>query len=324
MLTCHIINIGDELLLGDTVNTNASWIAKKLTETGAELVKVHTIHDDEAAIFHALKEATFQADIVLTTGGLGPTHDDKTKKVITDFYNTSLIVHKPMLEHIKKTFKKRHIPFSKSNYGQAKVPENCEVLFNKRGTAPGLWFNQEGYCLAVLPGIPQEVKYLMNEEVLPRIKAMSNEGSQRYFRYLKTAGIGESTLSDEVLPELNQFFTDDISIAFLPSTMENMIRISTKASSKEDAKEKSQTLLQYIYDSAGDYIIGEGKELTLSKSVGKMLRTSSLTIATAESCTGGLVASKLTDVPGSSDYMIGGITAYANSVKSNQLHVPQK
>jgi nicotinamide-nucleotide amidase len=324
MLQCQIISIGDELLRGDTVNTNASWMSSVLTEIGVKTVKVQTIPDDIGVIKQALKEAASQVDVVLTTGGLGPTHDDMTKRAVTDFYNTALIVHEPTLNYIKETFKKRGIPFSRSNYHQAEVPENCDVLFNKHGTAPGLWFEEKSYWLGVLPGIPQEVKYLMKCEVLPLLQSLTEDVDKSYSRFIKTAGIGESTLSDEVLPELGKFLSEDVSVAFLPSPQENTLRITTEAQSKDEADGKSRFLVQYIYKQAEIYIIGEGKDLTLSEVVGEHFRTSSLTISTAESCTGGLLASRLTDIPGSSDYMIGGLTAYDNNVKMKQLHIPEE
>jgi nicotinamide-nucleotide amidase len=324
MLRCQIISIGDELLRGDTLNTNANWMGSVLTENGVKTVKIQTIPDDIEVIKQTLKEAVSQADVILTTGGLGPTHDDMTKKAVADFFNAGLKIHEPMLNYIKKTFKKRGIPFSRSNYHQAEVPENCDVLFNKYGTAPGMWFEEKGYYLAVLPGIPREVKYLMKNEVLPRLQSLDKNSHKSFSRFIKTAGIGESTLSDEILPELGKFLSDDISVAFLPSLQENTLRITTEAGSKSEADEKNRSLIQYIYDNAEDCIIGEGKGFTLSEAVGRFLRANSLTISTAESCTGGLLASRLTDIPGSSDYMIGGITAYSDAIKEKQLHIPRR
>jgi nicotinamide-nucleotide amidase len=324
MLRCQIINIGDELLRGDTLNTNANWMGSVLTENGVKTVKIQTIPDDRAVIKQVLKEAASQVEVVLTTGGLGPTHDDMTKKAVTDFFDAKLKVHEPTLNYIKKTFKKRGIPFSRSNYHQAEVPENCDVLFNKYGTAPGMWFEGKDYCLAVLPGIPREVKYLMKNEVIPRLQSRVKDSHKSYSRFIKTAGIGESTLNDELLPELGEFLSEDISVAFLPSPQENTLRITTEAASKDEADEINHSLIEYIYNNAGDCIIGEGKGFTLSEAVGRLLRVNSLTISIAESCTGGLLASRLTDIPGSSDYLQGGITAYSNAIKEKQLHIPRR
>lgn len=320
----QIISIGDELLLGDTVNTNAAWLGSIFAEQGIEVTMVHTIGDDAGMIRDTVTKAMQQADLVITTGGLGPTHDDITKKVIADIFDAELVLHQPTLDFIKQVFERPNIPFSESNYAQACVPENCEVLFNKQGTAPGLWFDEGNSMLAVLPGIPYEMKALVENEVLPRLQKQITGIEKRYARHIKVSGIGESTLSDEVLGPLDEYLSEDISVAFLPSPQANTIRVNTRADSREQADKKSQSLINYIYKKAGTFIIGEGKELTLSEAVGKELRKQSLTVAAAESCTGGLLASTLTDVPGSSDYVLGGIIAYANEVKTGQLAVPKK
>ncbi len=320
----QIISIGDELLLGDTVNTNASWLGQVLTGHGVTITKVQMIPDNESQIRQAVTESMQQADLVITTGGLGPTHDDITKKTVADIFEVQMVIHQPTLDFIRKIFKKRNIPFSKSNYYQAEVPENCEVLFNKQGTAPGLWFEEDGSRLAVLPGIPYEMKNLINYKVLPRIAAFTEGLGKTFSRHIKVAGVGESTLTDEVLGPLDDFLSDDISVAFLPSPRANTIRVNTLAVSKEEADQKSKLLVKFIYDKAGKYVIGEGKELTLSEAVGSVLREQSLTISTAESCTGGLLADTITDISGSSDYFMGGMISYADRIKTAELGVPEK
>lgn len=322
-MKCQIISIGDELLLGDTVNTNASWLGNILTGQGMRITQVKTIPDNETQIRKAITESMKDADLVITTGGLGPTHDDITKKTVADIFEVPMVIHEPTLDFIRKIFEKRNIPFSKSNYQQAEVPENCEVLFNKQGTAPGLWFEANGSRLAVLPGIPYEMKNLLNDEVLPRIAPLTEGLGKVFSLHIKVAGVGESTLSDEVLGPLDDYLSDDISVAFLPSPRANTIRVNTLAVSNEEANKKNESLIQFIYNKAGKYVIGEGKELTLSESVGSVLREHSLTISTAESCTGGLLADTITDVPGSSDYFTGGIISYANRIKTAELGVPE-
>lgn len=318
----QIITIGDELLLGDTVNTNASWISTVFAELGVKVTKVHTIGDEADQIRRAVKEAMEAAELVVTTGGLGPTHDDITKKTIAELFGAGMVLHQPTLEAIKIAFKKRNIPFTRSNYHQAEVPDNCRVLPNRRGTAPGMWFGERGCSLVVLPGIPHEMQALVNDEVLPRLHSQT-EGREKVFaRHIKVAGIGESTLSDQVLGPLDEFLNDELSVAFLPSPQANTIRVGSRARTSAEADKKSKKLIQFIYQRAGDYIIGEGKELGLGEAVGRALRQHECTIATAESCTGGLLTDTLTDVPGSSDYLMGGVVAYANRVKCEQLGVP--
>lgn len=320
-MQCQIISIGNELLIGDTVNTNASWLGQVLTEAGVEVTQIHTIGDDLRTMTEVLEVALASVDLVITTGGLGPTHDDITKKVVTEFFGCNLVVDESILEFIKKVFEKRNIPFSESNYHQAEVPDCCEVLFNTQGTAPGMWFDRGEVKLAVLPGVPHEMKHLMNEKVLPKVRAINGETEFRRSHYITTAGIGESTLSDNVIGSLDNVLPEGVSVAYLPSPQGTRIRISAFGSSEQQIKDRIAPVRKYIQKKAGDLIIGEGKELNLAKAVGDVLRKHKLSLSVAESCTGGYVANAITDIPGSSDYMKGGIIAYSNEVKMNQLNV---
>lgn len=320
-MQCHIISIGNELLIGDTINTNASWLGQVLTEAGVDVTHVHTIGDDLQTMKETLEHALAFADLVITTGGLGPTHDDITKKAVTELFDCELVLDESVLEFIKKVFEKRNIPFSESNYYQAEVPGCCEVLFNTQGTAPGMWFDRGKVKLAVLPGVPHEMKHLMNEKVLPKVKAINGNSEFRRFHYIITAGIGESTLSDEVIGPLDDVLPEGVSVAYLPSPQGTRIRISSFGSSEQQIQDSINPVADYIKKKAGDLIIGEGKELNLAKAVGDVLRDHGLTISVAESCTGGYVANAITDIPGSSAYMMGGVIAYANKVKVEQLGV---
>ncbi|SMO68927.1 competence/damage-inducible protein A [Fodinibius sediminis] len=322
-MQCRIISIGDELLLGDTVNTNASWMAQALTEAGIDVERIDTIKDDLVVIKDVLEEALSSVDAVITTGGLGPTHDDMTKRAVTELWNSELVVHEPTLSFIREKFKKRNIPFSKSNYHQAEVPADCEVLFNKEGTAPGMWFERDGHRLAVLPGVPSEMKHLMREYILPKLTERQQGTEVRRTHYLLTSGIGESTLSDEVIGSLENFLTPsaNISVAYLPSPSGTRIRIRGHAASEAELDERLKPVVAYIRDRAKSYLAGEGKELQLAEVVGKLLYEQGLTVSTAESCTGGALSNQLTDIAGSSRYVRGGIVAYANDVKITELDV---
>lgn len=320
-MNCEIISIGNELLIGDTVNTNASWLGSYLTEKGVEVLQVHTVGDNPSLMHTTLKESLQRADLVITTGGLGPTHDDVTKKVVQKHFDVGSMIHEPTLNYIRKVFGKRGIPFTESNHMQAEVPENAEVLFNRQGTAPGLWFEEGGDLLAVLPGVPHEMKKLMEEKVWPKIKSRLGEEECRYSRYVLTAGIGESTLSDQLIGDLNRFLSEDLSVAYLPSPWGVRIRISGYGKSREEVEKKMKPVTDYIYEKADGVIIGEGKELSLSEALGNLLRRDNKTISVAESCTGGKVADTLTDIPGSSDYMMGGVVAYSNDAKRSLLDV---
>lgn len=320
-MDCEIISIGDELLLGDTVNTNAAWLGQTLAGHGVQVSRVHTIGDDIGLLKQIIQEAMNRGDLVITTGGLGPTHDDITKSAVAQLFDAEMVTHQPTLDFIKKIFELRNLPFSQSNYHQAEVPDNCEVLFNNQGTAPGLWFEEGGSRLAVLPGIPREMKSLVQHQVLPKIDVITN-GKQRTFSfYIKFAGIGESTLSDEVIGPLDEFLSSKIKVAYLPSPQENTVRINVEAQEEKQAVGMAKKIKDYIYQRAGKFIIGEGENCTLPEALGNVLREKKMTISIAESCTGGALSDRITDIPGSSDYMRGGVIAYANEVKITQLGV---
>lgn len=324
MRTAHIITIGHELLIGDTVNTNASWIGQQLTDLGLEVVQIQTVGDDEQRLRDAIERGRSDADLLITTGGLGPTHDDITKKVVAELTGARMVVHEPTLKFIKKVFEKRNIPFTESNYQQAEVLDKAEVLFNKQGTAPGMWLHEDGVYIGILPGVPQEMKHLMREKILSKIGDLTEGRSQRFSRYLLTAGIGESTLSDRVIGSLGDYLDGEVAVAYLPSPQGVRIRVSAFGRDKSRVGKKLDAVCEHIYTQAGKYIVGEGKELTLSEGLGRLLRERHLSIAAAESCTGGLLMDTLTDIPGSSDYIAGGVVAYANRIKTNLLGVDEK
>ncbi|WP_440998759.1 competence/damage-inducible protein A [Fodinibius sp. SL11] len=320
-MQCRIISIGNELLIGDTVNTNASWLGNVLTEVGIDVTHIYTIGDDLATMKDILSEALSATDLIITTGGLGPTHDDITKRAVTELFDCELVLEDSVLDFIKKVFKKRNIPFSKSNYHQAEVPDCCEVLFNTHGTAPGMWFDRGSVKLAVLPGVPHEMKHLVNEKVIPKVRAINGDTEFRRSHYITTAGIGESTLSDEVVGSLVDVLPEHVSVAYLPSPQGTRIRISAYGSSDDEIDERIAPVRDHIKQKAEKYIIGEGKDLNLAKAVGDLLVEHEMLISVAESCTGGYLANAITDVPGSSRYLMGGLVAYANQVKENQLGV---
>lgn len=320
-MKAQLISIGNELLIGDTINTNAAWMGQFLNDFGIEVIRVHTISDDHDLIKSTVLKSMEESDLVITTGGLGPTHDDITKTTIAELFEVDLIQNDEVLKYVKELFKSRNIPFSESNTWQAMVPENCEVLFNKAGTAPGMWFHENDCYLAVLPGVPYEMKYLMTRRVSSKLREQSNGIGYIHTEYLKTAGIGESTLSDYVLGDLSSYLNDHVSLAFLPSLGQVTLRITGKGATKEEAVNHSNKLIKFIREKAGTYIYGDHKDHTLSDRVGQLLVDQNKSIATAESCTGGLIANTLTDIPGSSAYVLGGIVSYANSVKQEQLGV---
>ncbi len=323
MNKAHIITIGNELLIGDTVNTNASWIGRILTDSGFDVDRIFTIPDNYEIIKKQIEQSIEQADFTVVTGGLGPTHDDITKKVVADIFETGMVRNKLVLAHIKEIFKKRGYRLSKSNLEQADVPEKCEVLFNKRGTAPGMWFENNKRYLAVLPGVPHEMKYLMREIVQPKLFKFFPESEMWVTEYFKTVGIPESTLSDRI-GNLEEFVNNGVGIAFLPNPAGVTIRISASGTDKTDAGNKLLKIKEVLNHKIGDYLYGKGKNLELADVLGELLAEKNLTIAAAESCTGGLLTDKLTDIPGSSRYLKGGIIAYANEIKTGMLNVDEQ
>jgi nicotinamide-nucleotide amidase len=322
-MKAQVISIGNELLIGDTVNTNATWLGEFLTGVGFSVTAVYTITDELEQIKRTLRQAMDESDLVICTGGLGPTHDDITKKAVAELFGVGYKLDERTLEYIKAMFKDLNIPFSNSNYGQAEVLENAEVLFNKAGTAPGMWFKEKCY-LAVLPGVPYEMKYLMKEKVSEKLRDAFGETGYVYSHYIKTAGIGESTLSDEILGDLSEYFQNGVRLAYLPSPGGVTLRLNASGKTEEEAKQYLTHLAEIIYEKAGKFIYGEGKEFSISEAVGELLKVQELTISVAESCTGGHIANSFTDVAGSSDYFEGGIISYANQVKVNQLGVSQE
>lgn len=317
MKKAHIITIGNELLIGDTVNTNASWIGSKLTEWGFSVQKMISIPDDFTPITQNIWDSLNQADLTIVTGGLGPTHDDITKKAVAQLFESQLVENRHVLKHIQAIFEKRGYVLSKTNREQALVPESCEVLFNKQGTAPGMWFEKEGRYLAVLPGVPYEMKHLMEKQVSQKVDEYFPERDEVITEYFKTTGIPESTLSDKI-GNLEEYTLNGVGIAYLPNPSGVTIRISA------NSEKKLIQLRKKLQDRAGDYIYGKGKDVSLSEVVGELLAEKNLTIATVESCTGGLLANDITDVAGSSRYMTGGVVAYANDIKTQVLGVSQQ
>lgn len=319
-MKAQLISIGNELLMGDTVNTNASWLGQFLHERGIQVDKITTITDQKEAISQAMEEAMGSADMVISTGGLGPTLDDITKKCLAEYFEVGF-VHVPEVEaHIKSIFKRRNLEYSESNQAQAYIPENAELLFNAAGTAPGMLFREQNTWLIVLPGVPHEMKHIMTQVVAPMLQDLGALDVLET-RYLKIAGVGESHLADYWLHDLSQHLKNGLDIAFLPSTGQVSLRITARANERQQAVQDVVSLAEMIRNRLGDLVYTEEKEESLASALGRILETEKYTIATAESCTGGLMGHLLTETPGSSAYVKGGIISYDNQVKVHQLGV---
>lgn len=318
----ELISIGDELLIGQTVNTNASWIGSKLSHEGFQIVQTTVISDDEQAILFALREAEKRADIILITGGLGPTKDDITKHVLCNYFDTKLVRNDAILKHIQEFFKARGREMLEVNTRQADLPEACEPLHNPIGTAAGMWFEKNNKIFVSMPGVPYEMKEIMNQHVIPRLKEKFDLDVIVHHTIL-TQGIGESFLAEKIKIWENKLRADNLSLAYLPSPGMVRLRITGKGNDEKLIQEKIKNYTAKLLPQIENYFFGFGND-TLEKIVGQLLLEKKATLSTAESCTGGYVAHKITSISGSSDYFIGSIISYSNQVKINELKVREE
>jgi nicotinamide-nucleotide amidase len=309
MINVEIISIGDELLIGQTINTNASWMGNQLAIHGIKVSNVVTISDTWEAIASALKVSQERSQVVLITGGLGPTKDDITKHVLCDYFNTTLVLNQKVLEHVESFFVKRNRPMLEVNKLQAMVPESCEVLFNEQGTAPGMWFEKEKTLFVSMPGVPYEMKHLFETHVIPRLTAKFPIKKLIQKTYL-TQGIGESFLAERLLDWENQLRADGLDLAYLPSPGMVKLRVSSTSGNLDLVEFYGNQLKELI----PIYLFGEEGD-TLAEVVGKLLLKNGQKVGAIESCTGGSILASLTSVSGSSEYVLGGFVTYSNDLK---------
>ena len=311
-----IINIGDELLIGQVVNTNASTMSRLLTAAGMEVRKTMVVGDIYKDIWDAVDEAMRESDAVLVTGGLGPTKDDITKKLLSEYFGSELIENNMALENVERIFKSRGYEVTPVNRAQALVPKCCEVLNNDLGTAPCMWFSHKGRVLVSLPGVPFEMEWLMRNRVIPKLQETFHTDII-LTKNILVQGIGESFLSDLIEPwELS--LPENVKLAYLPVAGLTKLRLTYR--STMNIQSSLNNLTKGLYELAGKYIVGEDSE-TLDELVHKTLVERGLTLATAESCTGGNIARLLTAQAGASAYFKGGVVAYSNEVKESVLGV---
>ena len=313
-----IIAIGDEILIGQIHNTNAVWIAQQLNELGVRVVEMVAIADEKHAIHATLDRFLGKYGLLVMTGGLGPTGDDITKQSLAEYFNSKLVAHPETLDRITARFRERGWRLSGSNIRQADVPEGCRVLMNDHGTAPGMWFEKDGTILVSLPGIPYEMEGLMNDHVLPGIRERVTVPHVVH-RTIMTQGVPESFLAS-MLRNWEQALPDCLKLAYLPRP--GIVRLRLSAYGKCAAI--AELLLKENIDKLLDIIpqhVFALEEIPLEMALGNLLKERGLTLATAESCTGGTVASMITSIPGSSGYFSGSIVAYHNRIKTEQLGV---
>jgi len=317
-MRAELISIGDELLLGQTVNTNASWIGEQLAKIGVRLYQVSTITDEADHILNALDEAATRAEIILLTGGLGPTKDDITKEVLCSYFNTELEMNEEVLAWIVEAFSKLGLQKLDVNRQQAALPKAARVIRNYMGTASGMWFEKEGKVFISMPGVPYEMKAMMKNEILPALQEKFNTSALQYSTIL-TQGMGESFLAERIKDWEDRLRAEGLGLAYLPSPGIVKLRVSAPA-------EHENLLAGYIeelYQLIPELIYGEGT-VKLEKVIGELLLKAGSTLATAESCTGGAISSSITSVLGSSAYFKGAIVSYSNTAKTAELGVSKE
>jgi len=316
----EILTIGTEILLGQIVDTNAAFMAQRLAEAGIDLFYKTTVGDNEGRIEAALRQGLGRSDAVVCTGGLGPTEDDLTREVIAKVLGRRLRLDEEVLGHIAGRFASRGIPMAENNRKQAYVPEGAEVLHNPRGTAPGLFLaTPEGKVVAALPGVPSEMRPMLTEQVIPRIRAQFAIRSRIRSRVLRTCGASESRV-DQLIGDLFRSQRNP-TIGVLAHAGEIHVRLTAKGESDAEVEGLLDDLEAKLRERIGPLIFGRDDE-ELEQVVARLLRDRGLTLAVAESCSGGLVAHRLTNVPGSSRYFDRGVVAYSNRSKTEVLGVP--
>ncbi len=318
MMKAVLLTIGDELLAGVTVNTNAAWLGAELTARGITVARIEVIGDDPEAICQALRRARAEAAVVILCGGLGPTHDDRTREALAGCLNRPLRLQPELLAQIEAYFRQRGRSMPERNRVQALVPEGFVPLPNPVGTAPGLWLQDEAGVLVVLPGVPHELQTLMRDVVLPRLEQLPGRPVV-WQQTLVTAGIGESDLQQR-LNGVEALLDDAVRLAYLPDPYGVRLRLTVQAPSDEQARQRMEKLVQFIQERIGSALVGRDAE-TLEVVVGQLLRRLNATVAVAESCTGGHLADCLTNVSGASAYFRGSVVAYDNTVKIDVLGV---
>ncbi len=317
-MKAEIITIGDEILIGQVVDTNSAWMGQNLNNAGIQVIQITSISDQAEAISTAVANALVRADVVLITGGLGPTRDDVTKQTLAQFFNMSMRSDPETLKHVEDIFKKFNRPLLDVNKKQAEVPDGCIVIKNQNGTAPCMWFDIDDKVVVSMPGVPFEMKYLMEEEIIPRIKSKFLL-PYIYHKTLLTANIGESFLAEKLMTIEDQL-PQNISLAYLPKLGQVRLRISGVGKDKLALEHQVNTIAESIIEAANDYIIAD-VDTTLDAVVLTELGKRSLTLSTAESCTGGYIGHMLTRNAGSSAVYTGGGITYTNALKQSILGV---
>lgn len=316
-----VIVIGDELLIGQVTDTNSGWIARHLNPYGWNVKSVKVVADNESEIIRAIGQAFEQTDVVLTTGGLGPTKDDITKNTLCRYFGGELVLDAPTLKNVEEVIAKRHLSMNPLNESQAMIPSSCRVIQNQVGTAPIMWFEKDGKVLVAMPGVPFETETMMEREVIPQLLNRFPKDEYIEHRTFIVVGYAESALAIK-LDKFEQQLPHNIHLAYLPKP--GIVRLRLTGTSK-DAIQLSKNMCEFT--DKLDSILGSAivchEDKTISEILGNKLKDGKLSLATAESCTGGNIAHSITMIAGSSDYYKGSVVAYSNEVKQNVLKVSE-
>lgn len=317
-ILAEVVTIGDEILYGQITDTNTQWMSTELDKIGIKTVRKSSVGDQEDKILQILEEAEGRADIILLTGGLGPTKDDITKKMLCKYFDDELVINEDALAFITDFFTKRGRPMTELNRLQAAVPSRCTYLANKTGTAPGMWFERNGKVFVSMPGVPHEMKYLMANEVIPRLKEFF-ETPIIYHKMIRTIGVGESFLAEKI-ENWEDNLPEHIKLAYLPSFGQVRLRLTAVGSDEEQLRKDVDAEIEKVLPLIGASVFGFDND-DLEVAIGKELKKRGLTVSAAESCTGGYISHMFTKVPGSSAYFMGSVVSYDNSVKIKVLGV---
>ncbi|SER78640.1 competence/damage-inducible protein A [Pedobacter rhizosphaerae] len=320
-MLAEIITIGDEILIGQIVDTNSAWMARQLNLIGVSVKQITSVSDDQEHILDALAQAEKRADIILITGGLGPTKDDITKITLAKYFGMGFRIDEGTLAIVTEIFKKFKRPLLDINIKQAEVPDGCEVILNKNGTAPCMWFNKDNKIFVSMPGVPFEMMYLMDEQILPKIKAQFKLPVIVH-KTILTAGIGESFLAKEI-EDIENDLPENIKLAYLPKLGQVRLRLSAKGKEEDTLRAEVELFAKNIIERIKQFVVVDD-DIPLEKAILNIMKEKGLTLSTAESCTGGYIAHLITQHPGSSSVYWGGAVSYANELKESILGVREE
>lgn len=317
-ILAELLTIGDEILFGQIVDTNSQWMSAELDKIGIRVIRKTTVGDQADEILTAFAEAEQRADVILITGGLGPTNDDLTKDCLAKYFKCGLALHEEALAEVTEFFKSRGRELTDLNKQQAMLPTACEKITNAIGTAPGMWFHQKGKVFMSMPGVPQEMKLMMTHYVIPKLRE-TFQTPVIYHKMIRTIGIGESFLAEKIAHWENAL-PEHIRLAYLPSLGEVKLRLTGFGDSLETLEKEINALTKTLEELAGQFIFGYGDD-PIEAVIGRTLLEKKLTLSVAESCTGGYLSHLITSIPGSSAYFLGSIVPYDYQIKMRQLGV---